>query len=57
MPGIGPRTGAHILLEVGDGSPFPTPGHLAAYTGLTPVTRKSGTSIKSEHPNPGATRT
>lgn len=33
MPGIGVRTGARILLEVGDGSSFPTSGHLAAYAG------------------------
>lgn len=51
MPGIGVRTGARILLEVGDGSSFPTPGHLAAYAGLAPVTRRSGTSIRGEHPS------
>ncbi len=36
MPGIGVRTGARILIEVGDGSTFPTAGHLAAYAGLPP---------------------
>ncbi|WP_399141452.1 transposase [Streptomyces sp. NBUA17] len=36
MPGIGVRTGARILIEVGDGSTFPTAGHLAAYAGLGP---------------------
>lgn len=51
MPGIGVRTGARILLEVGDGSSFPSPGHLAAYAGLAPVTRRSGTSIRGEHPS------
>lgn len=51
MPGIGVRTGARILLEVGDGTTFPTPGHLAAYAGLAPVTRRSGTSIRGEHPS------
>ena len=51
MPGIGVRTGARILLEVGDGSSFPTSGHLAAYAGLAPVTRRSGTSIRGEHPS------
>jgi hypothetical protein len=30
------------------GSAFPTAGHLAAYAGLAPVTRRSGTSIKGE---------
>lgn len=51
MPGIGVRTGARILLEVGDGSGFATPAHLAAYAGLAPVTRRSGTSIRGEHPS------
>lgn len=51
MPGIGVRTGARILLEVGDGSSLATPGHLAAYAGLAPVTRRSGTSIRGEHPS------
>src|SRR2546430_16427976 len=52
MPGIGVRTGARILLEVGDATAFPTSGHLAAYAGLAPVTRRSGTSIRGEHPVP-----
>lgn len=51
MPGVGVRTAARILLEVGDGSSFPTSGHLAAYAGLAPVTRRSGTSIRDEHPS------
>ncbi len=51
MPGIGVRTGARILLEVGDASSFPTAGHLASYAGLAPVTRRSGSSIRGEHPN------
>jgi len=50
MPGVGVRSAARILLEVGDGSTFPTSGHLAAYAGLAPVTRRSGTSIKGEFP-------
>jgi transposase len=49
-PGIGVRTAAHILLEVGDASNFASSGHLAAYAGIAPVTRSSGTSIKGEHP-------
>ena len=56
MPGVGVRTGARILLEVGDGSAFPTPGHLAAYAGLTPVTKRSGSSIRGEHPNRGGNK-
>lgn len=27
MPGVGVRTGARVLTEVGDGSTFPTAGH------------------------------
>ncbi|QSB16580.1 IS110 family transposase [Natronosporangium hydrolyticum] len=56
MPGIGVRTGARILLEVGDASAFPTPGHLAAYAGLAPVTRRSGSSIRGEHPPKGGNK-
>jgi transposase len=48
MPGIGFRTAIKILTIVGDGSAFPTSGHLAAYAGLAPVTRRSGSSIKGE---------
>ena len=48
MPGVGVRTALKILTIVGDGSAFPTAGHLAAYAGLPPVTRRSGTSIKGE---------
>ncbi|MFH8698964.1 IS110 family RNA-guided transposase [Streptomyces chartreusis] len=51
MPGVGVRTGARILIEVGDGSTFPTAGHLAAYTGLAPATRSSGSSIRGEQPS------
>ncbi|MEU9126487.1 IS110 family transposase [Streptomyces sp. NPDC048506] len=50
MPGIGVRTAARILIDVGDGSTFPTAAHLAAYAGLAPVTRSSGSSIRGEHP-------
>lgn len=56
MPGVGIRTAARILLEVGDASSFPTPGHLAAYAGLAPVTRRSGTSIRGEHPPRGGNK-
>ncbi|UUU37625.1 IS110 family transposase [Streptomyces sp. NBC_00162] len=51
MPGIGVRTAARILVDVGDGSGFSTAGHLAAYAGLAPATRRSGSSIRSEHPS------
>ena len=52
----GVRTAARILLEVGDGSAFPTAGHLAAYAGLAPVTRRSGSSIRGEHPPRGGNK-
>lgn len=56
MPGIGVRTGARILLEVGDGTTFASSGHLAAYAGLAPVTRRSGSSIRGEHPPKGGNK-
>jgi transposase len=56
MPGIGVRTAARILLEVGDGTSFATSGHLAAYAGLAPVTRRSGSSIRGEHPPRGGNK-
>ena len=52
MPGVGVRTAARILLEVGDGSSFPTAGHLAAYAGLAPVTRRSGIVDPRRAPRP-----
>jgi transposase len=48
LPGIGPRTGARILAEIGDGSAFATGSKLAAYAGLAPVTRQSGSSLNGE---------
>lgn len=50
MPGVGVRTAARLLTEI-VGKHFPTAGHLAAYAGLAPVTRRSGTSIRGEHPS------
>lgn len=51
MPGIGVRTGARILIEVGDGNTFPTASNLAAYAGLAHATRSSGSSIRGERPS------
>jgi transposase len=48
LPGIGPRTGARILAEIGDGSAFASGAKLASYAGLAPVTRQSGTSLNGE---------
>jgi transposase len=49
MPGIGVRTGARILLEVGDGSSFPTSGHLAADPGLAPRQSVKDKSSPTRH--------
>ena len=49
MPGVGIRTAARLLLDVGDATAFPTAGHLAAYAGLAPVTKQSGSSINAQH--------
>ncbi len=48
LPGIGPRTGARILAEIGDGGRFANGSKLASYAGLAPVTRQSGSSIRGE---------
>ena len=48
MPGVGVGTAARLLTEI-SGRHFDTAGHLAAYAGLAPVTRRSGTSIHGEH--------
>jgi transposase len=51
LPGIGPRLGARIAVEIGAIGRFRTPGHLAAYAGLGPTPWKSGTSINANRPN------
>ncbi|ESZ99881.1 transposase [Frankia sp. CcI6] len=48
MPGVGVRTAASLLTIIGDIAAFPTAAHLAAYAGLAPVTRRSGSSIRGE---------
>lgn len=48
MPGVGFRTALKILTIVGDGTAFPIAAPLAASAGLSPVTRRSGSSIKAE---------
>lgn len=49
LPGVGPRTAATILVEIGDIRRFDKPGQLAVYAGIAPRTRRSGTSIRGEH--------
>jgi transposase len=51
LPGIGPRLGARIAVEIGSILRFRTPGHLAAYAGLGPTPWKSGTSINANKPS------
>ena len=46
IPGIGQVTTAHILAHVGDINRFKTAKKLAAFAGLNPCQRQSGTSIK-----------
>ena len=48
LPGIGPRTGARMLAEIGDISRFANGSRLASYAGLAPVTRQSGSSIRGQ---------
>ena len=50
MPGFGVRTAARLLTEVACRA-FTSSAHLAAYAGLAPVTRRSGSSIRGEQPS------
>lgn len=50
MPGVGVRTAARRLTEVAHKA-LASAAHLAAYAGLAPVTRRSGSSIRGEHPS------
>lgn len=50
MPAVGLRTAARIITEVA-GKEFQRSGHLASYAGLAPVTWRSGTSIRGDHPS------
>jgi len=48
LPGVAVRTAAVFIAETA-GRSFPSGAHLASYAGLTPVTRRSGSSIRGEH--------
>ncbi len=48
MTGIGIKIGTTILVEIGNINDFETAGHLSSYAGLAPVTKQSGTSLKTE---------
>ncbi len=50
MPGAGVRTAARLLTEVTSRA-FVSAAHLAAYAGVAPVMRRSGSSIWGEHPS------
>lgn len=50
LPGVGVRTAARLLIDVASRT-FASAAHLAAYAGLAPVTRRSGSSIRGEHPS------
>lgn len=50
MPAVGVRTEARIITEV-IGKEFQSAGNLASYAGLAPVTWRSGTSIRGDHPS------
>ena len=51
------RIAARFLAETGgDVAAFPTAAHLAAYAGLAPVTRRSGTFRCGEHVNRGGNK-
>src|SRR5690606_25128897 len=47
MPGVGVRTAARLLTDVASRA-FASAAHLAAYAGLAPVTRRSGSSVRGE---------
>jgi transposase len=48
IPAVGIRTEARILTEI-VGKDFASAGHLASYAGLSPVTWRSGSSIRGDH--------
>lgn len=48
IPGLGEATVALLLGELGDMSQFPTARQVAAFAGLTPCERVSGTSLHSK---------
>lgn len=48
MTGVRVKIGTAILVEIGDISNFETAGNLASYAGPAPVTKQSGSSLRSE---------
>ncbi|GCB03621.1 hypothetical protein PSUB009319_12520 [Ralstonia sp. SET104] len=52
MPGVGVRTAARLLTEVGR-KPFASAAHLDNYAGIAPVTLRSGSSIRGKYSSRG----
>lgn len=50
MAAVGVRTEVRIITEA-VGKDFAPVGHLASYSGFAPVTWRSGTSIRGDHPS------
>ncbi|WP_250126183.1 transposase [Chroococcidiopsis sp. CCMEE 29] len=48
IPGVGDQTAASILAEIGSIDTFESARQLAAYSGLTPRERTSGTSVRGK---------
>jgi len=48
IPGIGPTTSAMVLAEFGDVERFGDARHMAAFCGLTPRHRQSGSSVRGK---------
>ena len=48
---MGPKTTPRTMAEIGDISRFPTPGHLASYSGLAPINKQSGSALHTVHRN------
>ncbi len=51
LSGFGTRTGARTLAEIGNPHRFANGGQLAAYAGLAPVDRQSGSTIRGASKN------
>jgi transposase len=54
LPGVGPRTAAVLIAELGvDMRQFPTPGHAASWAGLCPGTHESAGKRRPVRTRPG----
>ena len=56
MPGVGRVYGATIAAEIGDIARFKDSAHLATYAGLSPVRKKSGSSLDQKKKRKGGNR-